>query len=81
MTQAKDVIGTVDKLTSQPDVLVIPKDSEKVASTASTEGASEKKTKGRTSRRRVQAKKKHYTEDSIRSVPPGNWAYSSIESR
>ena len=66
MTQAKDVIGTVDKLTSQPDVLVIPKDSEKVASTASTEGASEKKTKGRTSRRRVQAKKKHYTEDSIR---------------
>ena len=66
MTQAKDLIETVDKLTSQPDVLVIPKDSEKVASTASTEGASEKKTKGRTSRRRVQAKKKHYTEDSIR---------------
>lgn len=66
MTQAKDVIGTIDKLTSQPDVLVIPKDSEKVATTASTEGASEKKTKGRTSRRRVQAKKKHYTEDSIR---------------
>ncbi|MEM9212843.1 MAG: RNA polymerase sigma factor RpoD [Cyanobacteria bacterium P01_F01_bin.150] len=66
MTQAKDVIGTVEKLTSQPDVLVIPKDKDKVASTASTEATAEKKTKGRTSRRRVQAKKKHYTEDSIR---------------
>ena len=68
MTQAKDVIGTVDQLKGQSEVLVIQKDSEKAlaATATSTEAGPEKKTKGRTSRRRAQAKKKHYTEDSIR---------------
>ncbi|NEQ95757.1 MAG: RNA polymerase sigma factor RpoD [Cyanothece sp. SIO2G6] len=68
MTQAKIVIGTVVQLDSEPDVLVLQESDEEneIGSVDSEEAADKKGVKGRTSRRRVQAKKKHYTEDSIR---------------
>lgn len=68
MTQVKNVIGTVVQLDSEPDVLVLQESEEEgeVGSADSEEAADKKGGKGRASRRRVQAKKKHYTEDSIR---------------
>ena len=67
MTQANDVLETIDQSESELELLVDDgEDRDDLFDAQSEEEEDGKSPKGRASRRRTPAKKKHYTEDSIR---------------
>lgn len=69
MTQAKDLIETLEQPSSDVELLIQDDRESKLAASVSESDEGDdaaKPGKGRTARRRVQTKKKHYTEDSIR---------------
>jgi RNA polymerase primary sigma factor len=68
MTQANDVLETIDPSEGDFDLLLEDEgdDQEDYLFEAQPDEDGEKAAKGKSNRRRTQAKKKHYTEDSIR---------------
>ncbi len=67
MTQANDVLETIDQPESEVELLIEDGDDRDEFFDAQPDEDDEGKTaKGKTTRRRAQPKKKHYTEDSIR---------------
>ena len=67
MTQANvDVLATMTEPTSELDFLIEDDENRDDPVDAQPDEEDEKPGKGRSTRRRAQAKKKHYTEDSIR---------------
>jgi RNA polymerase primary sigma factor len=66
MTQANDVLETIDQSEGELGLLIEDEDDRDDVFDAQPDGEDGKAVKGRSTRRRAQAKKKHYTEDSIR---------------
>ena len=66
MTQANDVLETLDPVEVDFDLADADEDRDDGFDFQADADDDDKPVKGRTSRRRAQTKKKHYTEDSIR---------------
>ncbi|MBD1910627.1 MULTISPECIES: RNA polymerase sigma factor RpoD [unclassified Leptolyngbya] len=66
MTQANDVLETLDPVEADFDLADADEDRDDGFDFQADADDDDKPVKGRTSRRRAQTKKKHYTEDSIR---------------
>ena len=66
MTQANDVLETIDQPESELELLIEDGDDRDEVFDAQPDEEDGKVAKGKTNRRRAQTKKKHYTEDSIR---------------